>query len=477
MGAYELSGVPGVEVSPPTIPLGPVGVWTRVHSTYETGGSVSSDEAVVEYRFDWGDGSFSSWTASGLSEKTWGAPGIYTVRAQARSSLNPSAVSLWSLVLEVSVEEPALEAGTHYVSLEGGNISPDTNWATAAIRIQDAVSVAAPGSVVLVAAGVYDEGGAPTPGYGLLNRVLLTGGVSVHSVDGPEVTIIEGASGATPVRGVYMTAGSSLSGFTVRGGRTLRGVGVFPHEWNGGGVYLSHGGSVSNCVIELNDAQEGGGVYIVGGGLVSFSTIRSNHAIHGGGGVRFSDADLGIVEHCRILDNTSSEYGGGVHIYHMGRVRSSLIAGNHASSSAGGVYVDWGTWGTGAHIESCTIVNNSAPSHGGLHYIITGGFVRNSIIWGNANGNWSGGTYRHSLTTPLPSGEGNISSAPIFADGDYRLSPDSPGVDAGSNEYVTTPVDLDNLPRIARVSVDMGAYELAENNTVLFVRVRSQRKQ
>ncbi len=467
MGAYELPEIPGAVVSVPLVPAGISTVLTGVMSTYETGGSESSDESVVEYRFDWGDGSYSSWTVSGVSEKAWSEPGEYQVRAQARSSLQPWSMSAWSPGLDVTVVDPVVEVGTYYVSPEGGNIPPYTNWATAALTIQDAVSVASSGSVVLVAAGVYDEGGAPTPGHGLLNRVLLTDGVSVRSVDGPEVTIIEGASGDSPVRGVFMTAGSSLSGFTIRGASTLYGTGVFPYEQNGGGVYLSYGGSVSNCVIEFNEAQEGGGVYIVGDGLVSFSTIRSNHAHHSGGGVRFSDAALAVVEQCRIVENTTSGHGGGVHIYHMGRVRSSLIAGNKASLTAGGVYVDWGTWGSGAHIENCTIVDNSAPSHGGLHYIITGGSVRNSIIWGNANGNWSGGTYRHTLTTPLPSGEGNISSAPVFADEDYRLSPDSPGVDAGLNAYVTTPVDLDNQPRIVGASVDMGAYELPEDESVV----------
>jgi hypothetical protein len=359
----------------------------------------------------------------------------------------------------------ASAAETHYVSLSGGNIPPYTNWATAAVRIQDAVSVASSGSVVLVAAGTYAEGGSPIPGYGLLNRVALTEAIRVESVDGPQATVIEG-SGDPATRGVYLTSGSELVGFTVRGGRTLS-SGVFPFEQNGGGVYLSHGGSVSNCVIEQSEGTEGGGVYILGGGRVSFSTITGNYARAGGGGVRFSDAGSGVVEHSRIVGNSTAGEAGGVHIYHTGRLRSCLIAGNVAAVRSGAVYVDWGTYGSGAHIENCTMAGNAAPVHGGLHYVIAGASVRNSIIWGNANGNWSGGSYEYCLTTPLPSGTGNLADAPQFADGNYRLATGSPGIDGGSVAFVTTSVDLDNQPRVTGVSVDMGAYETVGGSGVM----------
>ncbi len=68
-----------------------------------------------------------------------------------------------------------------------------TNWATAKRTIQAAVDAASDGDPVLVTNGVYNAGGAVTPGFALTNRVCITNAITVRSMNGPEVTIIEGA--------------------------------------------------------------------------------------------------------------------------------------------------------------------------------------------------------------------------------------------------------------------------------------------
>ncbi|MHC4693882.1 MAG: choice-of-anchor Q domain-containing protein, partial [Planctomycetota bacterium] len=49
----------------------------------------------------------------------------------------------------------------------------------------------------------------------------------------------------------------------------------------------------------------------------------------------------------------------------------------------------------------------------------------------------------------------------IWIDGDYRLLPDSPCIDAGDPNYMAEPneMDLDGKPRIIGCRIDMGAYE------------------
>ena len=55
-----------------------------------------------------------------------------------------------------------------------------------------------------------------------------------------------------------------------------------------------------------------------------------------------------------------------------------------------------------------------------------------------------------------------LTNAPRFADyagGDLRLQPNSPCIDAGHNALAPGSADLDGNPRIARLRVDIGAYE------------------
>ena len=83
--------------------------------------------------------------------------------------------------------------------------------------------------------------------------------------------------------------------------------------------------------------------------------------------------------------------------------------------------------------------------------------------------NYDYSTLNYCCTTPMPtSGLGNITNAPLFVDyaaGDYRLRPDSPCIDAGTNLTGLISTDILGLPRpmdgngdgLARF--DMGAYE------------------
>jgi hypothetical protein len=97
--------------------------------------------------------------------------------------------------------------------------------------------------------------------------------------------------------------------------------------------------------------------------------------------------------------------------------------------------------------------------------------VYNSIVFFNTASqgpNFSGGALEYCCTAPLPDGVGNISADPLFvnaAAGDFRLRPDSPCIDAGTNGLALLATDIQGLPRVMDgnddgiVTVDMGAYE------------------
>ncbi|HXU78069.1 MAG TPA: choice-of-anchor Q domain-containing protein, partial [Methylomirabilota bacterium] len=149
--------------------------------------------------------------------------------------------------------------GTRFVNVNSATPAPPyTNWSTAALTIQDAVDVAAPGDEIIVTNGTYSAGGRIIYGA-LVNRVAVHRPLAVHSVNGPQVTVIDGLGA---VRCVYLTNGASLSGFALTNGYALL-SGDPIKEKSGGGVWAESSGClVSNCVIsECSAIQNGGGAY------------------------------------------------------------------------------------------------------------------------------------------------------------------------------------------------------------------------
>jgi hypothetical protein len=90
-------------VSTPSTPDGPSNGNTSVSYMYTTGGSSCSQGHSVEYRFDWDDTTYSSWSSSTSGSHAWSSADTYQVRSQARCSVNNSIVSSWSSAKTVTI--------------------------------------------------------------------------------------------------------------------------------------------------------------------------------------------------------------------------------------------------------------------------------------------------------------------------------------------------------------------------------------
>ena len=90
-------------ISTPSTPSGPTSGAVGTSYTYSTGGATSSLGHSVEYRFNWGDGTYSSWSSSATASKSWSSSGTYVVKAQARCATHTDKVSSESSGLSVTV--------------------------------------------------------------------------------------------------------------------------------------------------------------------------------------------------------------------------------------------------------------------------------------------------------------------------------------------------------------------------------------
>ncbi len=316
-------------------------------------------------------------------------------------------------------------AGTLYVDPGSTNsIAPYTTWATAATNIQDAVDASTNGDLILVTNGVYATGSRANIG---LNRIVVDSkAITIQSVNGPSVTIIQGFQDATTngpaaMRCVRFANGAVLSGFTLTNGATSS---------SGGGIYCQANSIVTNCVITGNfSSADGGGGYA---GVYYNCVITGNISRTSGGGV----SGNAVLNNCLLTHNTARSSGGGT-LY--GLLTNCTLVANYVSTGGGG-----GAFGSS--LNNCIVYYNTIG--------VTSVFATNVTALQTSFNNCT-------TTTNFP-GSGNFTNAPLFmnlANGDYRLHLGSPCINAGSNGFVATAIDLDGRPRIIGGTVDVGAYE------------------
>ena len=202
-----------------------------------------------------------------------------------------------------------LRAAFLFVSPTSTNPTPPyDSWATAATNIQDAVTAAQPGSLVLVTNGIYSGG------------LVVDKPIFILSVMGAQFTAIDG--GGTN-RCVWMTNGTKLEGFTVTSG------------WagtDGGGVWCSSTNAwVTNCVLAGNAASgTGGGAF---GGLLGRCTLRGNTAGSGGG------AASATLNDCAVAGNRAVADGGGVFQCYL----NNCLLTTNSSNTGGALLTSSGT--------------------------------------------------------------------------------------------------------------------------------------
>ena len=259
---------------------------------------------------------------------------------------------------------------------------------------------------------------------------------------------------------------------------------------------------VDDCIIRRNQGTHGGGVRIKG--TIQNSIIEENTTTtNAGGGAHIH---TGRMVNCIVRNNTSGGDAGGVRMYGKGQLINTLVIGNTATGKVGGVGVEIAN----SDIIGCTIVGNAQlttndgdKTRCGLSCGATsdnGTKLANNIIWGNKHNGVvqegqiffvshynttnrvnnavtnqlthnDGSCIRLSLSNTEDgtcidgSGDEQPTYAPHFADpanGDYRLTWQSPMFNRGSNSIASSysiTKDLDGESRTKGGVVDYGCYE------------------
>ncbi len=174
------------------------------------------------------------------------------------------------------------------------------------------------------------------------------------------------------------------------------------------------------------------------------------------GGISCQDYGPALVVNSIVVSNTAIGTGG----MRGGTARNCLFYGNQGEFGAGGM-----AYGTAIN---CTFSRNTSTllgGYGGMSH----GTAYNSIFYGNLLGIDAppGSLYYSCAPDVTPGVNGNVAGPPLFVDADandFRLLPNSPGIDAGSNDYAQGAWDLIGNPRLFNGTVDMGAYEYTDTD-------------
>ena len=417
-----------------------------------------------------------------------------------------------------SLLSAAASAGTLYVD---ANLSTGANdgssWSDAfqgSHGLQTALGQALSGDEVFVADGTYFASSTMSraDSFSLINGVEIYGGFlggETSPADRPAFgitpSILSGDLAGDDFGGglsdntyhIIRTTGTDQSavidGFDVLAGIANSGG---SNNDKGGGI-LCLGAvkpTVRNCRFINNRSTFGGAAgYINNGGAPSFtdcSFIGGNGGSYGGA---FDIASGGPVrfERCYFWNNTAARAGALEVFATNGVIVSNCVFRGNISTGSGGGGAIWVGTGGNTKVRNCTIVGNLSLVNGvgGMrNQGASGTVVRNCIFWDNEGpGGAQAASNQLNLITDVAYsnveggfvGTGNVAGDPAFASialGDYRLTPSSVAVDAGSNFSSPAGVKMDHSGLLRFVDfalvpdtgsgtspiVDMGAFELQE---------------
>jgi hypothetical protein len=264
---------------------------------------------------------------------------------------------------------------------------------------------------------------------------------------------------------------------------------------NGAGLYNAGNSSMNNCTFEQNNSSgNGGGIYnymLFSHTTLTNCTFTANTADDDGGGLYNRHSDLTLTN-CRFISNSAVNGGGAMCNWLESTQTLVNCLFNNNSATFGGAISNSSSSIYETSIVNCTLTANMAPNGNAIACEDSSSTfsIVNSILFNggdeifNTNGSTVTPSYCDIHTGPT--GDGNISTDPMFIDADgaddipgnsddiLHLAEGSPCIDAGRNthpfvestdilggpRFIDDPTTVDTGMPSAPI-VDMGAYEFA----------------
>jgi hypothetical protein len=386
----------------------------------------------------------------------------------------------------LSLGSTALASTVWYVAgVNGDDQNNCKSLQTACSSIGHAISLAASGDTVMIAAATYSENlsiniSLKLTGSGATSTIIDGGGLRVISILNSKAIV--GLSKVTIQNGVASGGGGILNwGTLVVTNSTIRGNSAGSESSAaGGGIYNYHGTlTIANSTLSGNSGNSnfmyGGAIFNSGTLTITNSTLSGNaaHGYRGGGGGGIYNSSGSVT----ITNTTLSGNCTG-----LVSVNNGCAAPN--ASGGGGIYNSSGS----VTINNATLSGNTAAGYKGGGIFVSKGAtvtVQNSIV---ANSSTAGNCYGTLTSHGYNLSSDNSCSSNFHASGDRnniapRLGPlqnnggptftqallsGSPAIDAGNPSGCTDgkghrlTTDQRGLPRFDKEDTrgcDKGAYE------------------
>ena len=366
-----------------------------------------------------------------------------------------------SAIVTLTGGVPHGQPGVYYVATNGSDSnsgSACSPWAT----INHADSVVAPGSVVHVGAGTYNED---------VNT-------SASGTSSAPITYISDTQWGAKIVGssdsVWLASGNyvTLAGFDVTSSNPATRLGILD--------YGSHGRIIGNRVHDIQAVGSGGngGAGISpnnnqGGAAADYTEVSENMVYNigmteGGNhvqGIYINGTNFNLVGNNLVFLVT----GWGIHQYHQ-PVGNSTIVNNTIFNSGGGILI--GSDGTGSNATDYNYVANNIVMNNGALQGGTG--IRECCDASNIG---SHNTYTNNLVNNnspanysfyFDAAQNSITGDPLFVNytgdrnGNYRLQSSSPAIDSGTSTKAPK-IDFSGASRPTGAGWDRGAYEFGSN--------------